>query len=303
MNPLEYLRGEIIEEFDDGYITGGERDRRLRLIDNFSERVTKPTSAEGRSAGSQGPVVESDPDSVVFVSEDDPAIETEEYSLRQDEATTVYLALSRTAGKKPGILVIHEKLGLTRYIKDVARRLAKLDYVALAPDLLWRQGGTASFGDTAAVIAAVAALTTNDMLSDLRASVSALATMGGVVAERIGVIGFCFGGGLAWRLATKEPRLAAAVPFYGPNPPIEDVPSINAPVLAVYAGLDDRINSGIDEIERAMRENFKAFEKAIFPNARHAFHNDTMPERYNAEAARHAWKTATVWLSQHLKET
>src|SRR5581483_597885 len=96
----------------------------------------------------------------------------------------------------------------------------------------------------------------------------------------IGAIGFCFGGGMTWRLATQDARLAAAVPFYGPNPPIEDVPNIKAAVFAAYGGLDERINAGHDAINEAMKG--KTFEMKDYPNSQHAFHNHTNPpDRYN----------------------
>jgi carboxymethylenebutenolidase len=211
-----------------------------------------------------------------------------------------YLACPRTTAKSPGILVIHEKFGLTSYIKDVVRRLARLGYVALAPDLLWRQGGTAAIGDSGQVAAILGGLSPDVMISDLRACVSSLSAMDGVRGDRIGAIGFCFGGGLAWRLATREPRLAAVVPFYGPNPPLADVPSISAPILGIYAGIDERINPGIDVIEREMNRFSRTFEVAVLPDSLHAFHNDTLPERYHPRAAQEAWAMATAWLARYL---
>jgi carboxymethylenebutenolidase len=106
---------------------------------------------------------------------------------------------------------------------------------------------------------------------------------------------------MTWRLATLDRRLRAAVPFYGGNPPLEDVPNITASVLAIYGELDERINAGIDAIETAMTDAGKVFEKEIYPGAQHAFHNDTNPDRYNAEAARAAWDRATAWFDHWLK--
>jgi carboxymethylenebutenolidase len=122
-----------------------------------------------------------------------------------------------------------------------------------------------------------------------------------VQKDRVGMVGFCFGGGVTWRVATKMPELRAAVPFYGPNPPLEDVPQIRAAVLAIYAERDQRINQGIPAIEEAMARHGKTFEKIIYPNADHAFHNDTNPQRYNAAAARDAWAKTLAWFDRHLK--
>jgi carboxymethylenebutenolidase len=113
------------------------------------------------------------------------------------------------------------------------------------------------------------------------------------------MVGFCFGGGVTWSVATHMPELKAAVPFYGPHPPLEDVPNIRAAVRAIYAGNDDRINQGIPEIEAAMQQNGKIFEKIIYPNVSHAFHNDT-GERYAPEAARDAWAKTLEWFGKYV---
>jgi carboxymethylenebutenolidase len=114
------------------------------------------------------------------------------------------------------------------------------------------------------------------------------------------MVGFCFGGGITWRVATKTPELRAAVPFYGPNPPLEDVPGIRAAVLAIYGENDANINRGIPAIEEAMKANGKIFEKIIYSNAGHAFHNDT-GANYNPEAARDAWAKTLAWFERYLK--
>jgi carboxymethylenebutenolidase len=113
------------------------------------------------------------------------------------------------------------------------------------------------------------------------------------------MVGFCLGGGVTWLVATKMPELKAAVPFYGPHPPLEGVPDIQAAVRAIYAGNDQRINQGIPAIEEAMLQNSKVFEKIIYPNVDHAFHNDT-GSRYNAEAARDAWVKTLEWFATYL---
>src|SRR6266508_4937 len=121
-------------------------------------------------------------------------------------------------------------------------------------------------------------------------------------ADRVGMVGFCFGGGVTWRVATQMPELLVAVPFYGPHPPLKDVPNIQAALLAIYGELDGRINAGIPDIEKAMLANNKIFKKLIYPNADHAFHNDTS-SRYNAEAARDAWAQTLAWFEQYLRRS
>ncbi len=114
------------------------------------------------------------------------------------------------------------------------------------------------------------------------------------------MVGFCFGGGVTWRAATKLLQLRAAVPFYGPHPPLEDVPAIQAAVLAIYGELDERINRGIPEIEAAMQQHNKTFVKIIYPDAQHAFHNDT-GRNYKLDAARDAWAKTLDWFARYLQ--
>lgn len=201
----------------------------------------------------------------------------------------------------PAVLVIHENKGLVPYIENVARRLAVRDYVAVAPDLLARVGGTAAFSTPNEVTEALRGLDTDNLVADVRAVVSDVRELDYVAADRVGIVGFCFGGGLAWRVLTEEPRLSAGVPFYGPAPEVEKIPGIQAPVLGIYGELDDRITSGLPEVTAAMAESGKSFKPRIFPGAQHAFHNDTNPDRYNATAAREAWDETVAWLDGWLK--
>ena len=196
------------------------------------------------------------------------------------------------------ILVCHENRGLTAYIQDVARRLAKAGYVALAVDLLSRQGGTEALGADQ-VPGALSQIAPEQFVSDFKSGYSYLQSQPYVDAKRVGMVGFCFGGGVTWLVATQMPELKGAVPFYGPQPPVEDVPKINAAVLAIYAGRDQRINQGIPPIEEAMQQNNKIFEKVIYPDVDHAFHNDTGP-RYNREAAQDAWKRTLAWFKSYV---
>jgi carboxymethylenebutenolidase len=119
-------------------------------------------------------------------------------------------------------------------------------------------------------------------------------------AEKVGMVGFCFGGGVTWLVATRMPELLAAVPFYGPHPPVEEVANIQAAVLGIYAERDQRINQGIPAIEEAMLANNKIFEKVIYPDTDHAFHNDT-GTRYVPEAAMDAWSRTLSWFEQYVR--
>jgi carboxymethylenebutenolidase len=210
-----------------------------------------------------------------------------------------YLARPTEEGRYPVILVCHENRGLTEHIKDVARRLAGSGFIAMAVDLLSRQGGTAVL--EASEIPAILGNTDPDQfVQDFLSAWDYLQQQPNTIADQVGMTGFCFGGGVTWRVATRMPQLKAAVPFYGPHPPVEDVPDIRASILAVYAGGDQRINQGIPVIEEAMQRLHKPFAKIIYPDTEHAFFNDTGP-RYNPESARDAWIRTLAWFEKHLE--
>jgi carboxymethylenebutenolidase len=215
--------------------------------------------------------------------------------------TTIMGYLARPASENiaPVILVCHENRGLTPHIQDVTRRFAKAGYAGLAVDLLSRQGGSATVGQEN-VPGALGNISPDQFVEDFKSGWQYLQGQPFADAARVGMTGFCFGGGVTWRVATQMPELLAAVPFYGPQPPIEDVPNIRAAVLAIYGELDSRINSGIPVIEQAMNENNKIYEKIIYPGADHAFHNDTGP-RYNPEAAKDAWERTLGWFEQYVR--
>jgi carboxymethylenebutenolidase len=231
---------------------------------------------------------------------DDPDVIATEVEFPADDATTLlgYLARPSAGDSAPVVLVCHENRGLTPHIQDVTRRLAKAGYVGLAVDLLSRQGGTDAVGD-ANVPGVLGNIEPDQFVADFLSGWHFLQGQSFALADRVGMVGFCFGGGVTWQVATHMPELLAAVPFYGPHPPLEDVPNIQAAVLAIYGELDIRINAGIPEIEEAMLANNKVFKKLIYPNADHAFHNDKTA-RYNPEAAKDAWAQTLAWFDQYL---
>jgi carboxymethylenebutenolidase len=281
----EYLREEIEEEGRLGYLSEEESGRRVRLLDGDA-------AVEASAGGAAANADDSYDDGTVVASwsEIDGAA----------GPLTVYTARPAAGGSAPGVVVVHENKGLVPYIQDVTRRLAAAGYIALAPDLLSAAGGTRSFADPAEATAAIGKLAPEDMVADLKAAVDFLSGEGSGTNGTVGVVGFCFGGGMAWRLITQDQRLKAAVPFYGPNPPLEDVAAIQTPVFAIYGALDKRITSGLPDIEAAMTQNGKTFEREVFDDAQHAFHNDTNPDRYNPEAAEKAWAAAVEHLDSWL---
>jgi carboxymethylenebutenolidase len=232
---------------------------------------------------------------------DDPAVTASEVQIPAADTTIMgYLARPSSGDAAPVILVCHENRGLTPHIQDVTRRFAKAGYVGLAVDLLSRQGGSAAVGQEN-VPGALGNIPPDQFAEDFKSGWRSLEGQSFVDTARVGMTGFCFGGGVTWRVATQMPELLAAVPFYGPHPPVEDVSNIRAAVLAIYGGLDSRINSGIPAIEQAMMENNKTYEKIIYDNADHAFHNDTGP-RYNPEAAKDAWEKMLAWFDQYVQK-
>jgi carboxymethylenebutenolidase len=163
----------------------------------------------------------------VRVPADDPAIEAGTVTFPGDGLSVIgYQAKPKGDGPFPAILVAHENRGLTDYIKDVTRRLAKAGYVALAVDLLSGQGGTDKVTDPAQIPAALSGTPPDQLAGYYLSAIEYLKGLPYVQPDRLGMVGFCFGGGMTWLVATKAPGLRAAVPFYGPNPPLEDVPNI-----------------------------------------------------------------------------
>jgi carboxymethylenebutenolidase len=208
--------------------------------------------------------------------------------------------LSRPAAGEPApvILVCHENRGLTGHIQDVTRRLAKAGYVSLAVDLLSRHGGSASLSSSD-IPGTLSSIDPDQFVQDFRSGWEWLQGQDFALTERVGMTGFCFGGGVTWRVATQMPELKAAVPFYGPHPELGDVPNIQAAVLAVYGERDTRINQGIPAIEDAMLQNGKVYNKQIYPDSDHAFFNDT-GSRYNLTAAKDAWEKMLAWFQQYV---
>jgi len=231
----------------------------------------------------------------------DPAIEAGPVTFPGDGLTVIgYQAKPKGDGPFPAIVVAHENRGLTEHIMDVTRRLAKAGYFALAVDQLSKQGGTAKVTDPAQIPAALSGTSPDELAGYYLSGIKYLQGLPIVQKDRIGMVGFCFGGGMTWLTATKSPDLKAVVPFYGPNPPLEAVPNIKAAVLAMYGETDQRINAGIPAIEAAMKKNNKTFEKMVYPGAGHAFHNDT-GRAYNPEVAQDAWKRTLDWFAKYLK--
>lgn len=209
-----------------------------------------------------------------------------------------YLAQpANTGAKYPAVLVIHENRGLNPYTEDVARRLAVANFVAFAPDSLAPQGGYP--GDEDKARAMFAAQDAKKREEDLYSAAQFLKARP-ENAGRMGVVGFCFGGGISNWLATRMPDLAAAVPYYGRQPPAADVAKIKAPLLIHYAGEDENINKGWPAYEAALKANKVRYTMHMYDGVQHSFHNDTTP-RYDEAAAKLSWQRTLDFFNQHLR--
>ena len=215
---------------------------------------------------------------------------------------SAYLARPVKAGKYPGIVVIHENQGLNNHIRDIARRLAKEGYVALAPDFLSRQGGTAKVNPKGGGISNIREIAPwKTVAEDVASGFAYLNVLPDVRPDKHGLVGFCWGGEMTFASATQLNMLDAAVVFYGRSPsPIDLVKNIRAPVMAHYGEKDPGVNKGIDETVAAMKKFNKAYDHKIYPGAQHAFNNDVNPERYHAEAAKEAWGRTVAFFKKHL---
>lgn len=204
---------------------------------------------------------------------------------------------AEVSGKLPAVIVIHENRGLNPHIRDVARRMALEGFLALAPDFLSPAGGTPTDEDKAReMIGALDAAATTANAAATVAFLEGHAQSTG----KVGAIGFCWGGGLVNRLAVGSPDLKAGVAYYGAQPKAEDVPKIKAALLLHYAGLDERINAGIEAYQKALKDNGKDATIYVYDGVNHAFNNDTSAARYDKAAADLAWSRTVEFLRTKL---
>lgn len=291
-----YLAEEIATDHIDGLLTRREALRRLALlgvssgaaaalIAACSERTPPAPSRPSSSTGASAPPGM------------DNAVRTEPVSWPgpNGELQAAWAAAAKPRG---GVLVIHENKGLNDWVRSVAGRFAGAGYSALAVDLLSEEGGTGRFADPAEATAALGAATPDRFVADLNSGVAELQRR--VPDRKVAAVGYCFGGGLVWRLlAAGAPALSAAVPFYGPLPDNPDFAASKAAVMAIYAALDTRITATQSTAKAALDRAGLVNDVVVEPGADHAFFNDTGP-RYNATAAGDAWRRVLDWFSRYL---
>ncbi|HKU91665.1 MAG TPA: dienelactone hydrolase family protein [Steroidobacteraceae bacterium] len=218
-----------------------------------------------------------------------------------DGPVKAYTAMPRKIGRRDklaGVLVIHENRGLNEHIEDVARRTALAGYIAIAPDGLSVAGGAPA--DQEAARDLFAKTDGARIASDVLAAVPWLAA-DPINNGRIGVVGFCYGGGLALRAAVETVGVDCAVSFYGRPPPNEEARKIKVPLLLHYAGTDERINAGIPDFKAALDDAHVPYTIHMYPDTQHGFHNDSSEARYNEAAAKLAWQRTLDFFAQYLK--
>ena len=281
------------------------------IINLFDEYTHKPLSRQdflsrlAKLTGSMSaamlvlPMLEVNYANAAVISEHDEDILTEDITYTSgDTSMKGYLARPKAPGKYGSVIVIHENRGLNPHIKDVARRVAKAGFLAIAPDALSEFGGTPPNEDEA-----------RDNIGKLDASKNLDHFLDGLkyAAERkesngkTGCVGFCWGGAMANQLAVNAPDLKAAVAYYGRQPAEADVPKIKSRVQLHYGGLDERVNAGIPAYEAALKKAGVKYELYIYDGAQHAFNNDTAPTRYNEAAAKLAWDRTLKLFNEVLK--
>ncbi len=283
---------EILKLFDlhvHGFLS------RRRFIDSAAKFVAGAAAAAGVLEALSPRFAEAEQ-----ISKDDTRIKTRYLEYPSPDgygSVRGYLAEPAHADKKlPVILVVHENRGLNPHIEDIARRLAVDQFIAFAPDALTPLGGYPGDEDKARDLFPKLdqAKTHNDFLAAAKYAKELPEGNG-----KVGVVGFCYGGGIANFLATRVPDLAGAVPFYGAQPTAEETAKIKAPLLIHYAGADDRINAGWPAYEAALEANKIKYEAYIYPGVQHGFNNDTTP-RFDEAAAKLAWQRTINFFKSNL---
>ncbi|MET0594182.1 MAG: dienelactone hydrolase family protein [Polyangiaceae bacterium] len=317
-----YFATEIALDHADGLMPRREALRRLMLLGltvasassllvacegESSQGTGTPTGGAGGSGGAGGAGgsggamdaatdVSTPPPGVTGLP--DAALPTESITFPGIDGRTLMGAWAAASAPRGAVLVMHENRGLTEHIRNVAGRFARAGYSALALDLLSEEGGTDSFADAGEVTGALGQIAPTRFVEDMRSALDELERR--APGKKLGAVGFCFGGGVVWRLiGSKDTRLAAAAPFYGPLPMEIDFAGSRAAVLGVYAETDTNVNGRRDAAKMLLETAALTHELVTFPGTQHAFFNDT-GMRYHAEGAAAAWAKVLEWYGVHL---
>ncbi len=264
---------------------------------DFLDRLATLTGSTAAAAALL-PLLKNDYAQAAVVAENDARLAIDRVSYDSPKGKiSGYLVRPKAKGKRPAVIVIQENRGLNPHIEDIARRLAIEGFLAFAPDLLSVSGGTPPDEDKARE------LHSKTDPKDITAAAVAAVPFVLTHAEsngNVGVVGFCFGGGVANRMAAANPELKAVVVYYGLQVPADQVSAIRAPLLLHYAGLDERVNAGIAAYESALKANGKRYTIYMYPGVNHAFNNDTGGARYSKEAADLAWERTLAFFKEQL---
>ena len=264
---------------------------------DFLDRLATLTGSAAAAAALLS-LLQNDYAQAAIVAENDPRLASDRVAYDSPRGKiNGYLVRPGAKGKRPAVIIIQENRGLNPHIEDVARRLAAEGFLAFAPDLLSVSGGTPADEDKARELHSKT--DPKDITEAAIAAVPFIRTH----AEsngNVGVVGFCFGGGVANRMAAANPDLKAVVVYYGVQVPADQVPPIQATLLLHYAGLDERVNAGIAAYEAALKANNKRYTIYMYPGVNHAFNNETGGARYNKEAADLAWERTLAFFREQL---
>jgi carboxymethylenebutenolidase len=291
---IGYLTSEVVEDWSDGLISRREALRRLALLGFSASTAASAMALAAAPVRAQS----TGPSPTVVLPPGAPGLPGGPIAFAGPRGE-LQGHFSSPPDPAAGILVIHENRGLTDHIRSVADRLAGAGYAALAIDLLSEEGGTAAIGDEGAVGGILGGASPERLVEDMRAGLDELERR--VPEGSLGMIGFCFGGAMTWLLLDAgEPRLAAAIPFYGPAPEAPDFSGDTAAVMGVYAELDDRVNASQDRVRAALEAAGLEHELRVYPGVDHAFFNDT-GGRYDPTQAALAWDDASAWFATYLR--
>jgi carboxymethylenebutenolidase len=302
----EYLATEVALDHADGLLSRREALHKLGLLGLSATAASSlltacasqgapPASAPGTPSAPAAPSAPATPSSP-------PDYDVAAALARTQQVTfpggtgTMSGSFAPADNAKGAVLVVHENRGLTDHIRAVGGRLAGDGYTTLAPDLLSRAGGTTGVPDATA---ALGAISTPDLVTDIRSALTELGKRAS--GAKLGIVGFCFGGGMVWQTLNSGPSdLVAAVPFYGPSPDNPTFTGSRAAVLGIFAEKDARVNAGKDKLDKALTAAGLTHEFVVVPGVDHAFFNDTGP-RYNEPAAAQAYKQMLDWFGVHLQ--
>ena len=238
------------------------------------------------------------------VDPNDPALISTDVKYSADDGASInaYVTRPKGDGRRPAVIVVSDNWALDDHNRDVGRRLAKAGYVAIVPDVVSRVGGTSSFASREEVAKAINQLSDDNVMKDLMGAQNYIKGQSFVQPNKIGVVGFCWGGGKTFLFTTQSKDLAATVIFYGPIPKdLDVVKNITAPVLGNYGELDKPISSQVPRLAEEMKKNGKSYDYKIYPDAPHAFYSDEREDRYRPEAAKDAWGRTLEFFKKHLQ--